>query len=252
MNILRSLEQKRSNFAYNLLNEVVNLRSKDNLERLNELLKIIYKKDVSLTSDEFEALKTDKKGEKKDLLDDKFQKTLEEKLSSYISRSPTMILVNGLGNTMAFYISKIGVEPNSIPKLIINFKTALQEFKEKAPEIQSKINELKKSKEENDPELKKLEKEYKTLEYNLNNTKKKLLEILKPDKIAYLIIYTAINDWLKSNEIGIIKDAKDILEWFRKNDTSSLDVLHATKETIELLKWMKRFAEAMLEEGDRS
>ena len=251
MNVLRSLEQKRSKFSYSLLKGVINLRDKDNLERLNEILRIIYEKDdITLTSDEFESLKTDEKGRKKDIFDSKFQKTLEEKLSSYISRAPTTILVNGLGNTMAFYISKIGVEPNSIPKLITDFKMAFQEFKEKAPKIQSKIKELEKTKEKNDSKLNKLKKEYKALESNLNNTKKKLLDSLKPDKVAYLIIYTAINKWLK--ELSIIRDSENILEWFRKDDTTSLDVMHATKETLELLKWMKRFAEAMLEEGDIS
>ena len=214
MNILRSLEQKRTNFAYNLLKEVVNLRDKSNLERLNGLLRIIYKEDdINLTQEEFEALRTDKKGEKKEIFDNKFQKTLEEKLTSYISRSPTMILVNGLGNTMAFYISKIGVEPSELLKKIKDFKEKHQKG--------GKVDDL----------------------------KKQILESLKPDKVAYLLLYTATNDWLKKDEIGIIKNAKDVLEWFRKDETSSIDVLHATKETIELLKWMKRFADAMLEEG---
>ncbi len=214
MNILWSLEQKRSNFAYNLLREVVNLRSKSNLERLNGLLRMVYKEDgINLTQEEFEALRTDKKSEKKEIFDSEFQKSLEEKLSSYISRSPTMILVNGLGNAMAFYISKIGVEPSELLKKIKDFKKKNQKG--------DKVDYL----------------------------KKQILEILKPDKIAYLLLYTAINDWLKKDEIGIIKNAKDALEWFRKDETSSIDVLHATKETIELLKWMKRFADAMLEEG---
>jgi len=215
MNVLRSLEQKRSKFSYSLLKGVINLRDKDNLERLNEILRIIYEKDdITLTSDEFESLKTDEKGRKKDIFDSKFQKTLEEKLSSYISRAPTTILVNGLGNTMAFYISKIGAEPNSIKKLITDFKEKLQKGDK------------------------------------VDNLKKQILDVSKPDKVAYLIIYTAINDWLKRNEIGIVKGAEDVLEWFRKNNTTSLDVMHATKETLELLKWMKRFAEAMLETGD--
>ena len=215
MNVLRSLEQKRSNFSYSLLKEVVNLRDKDNLERLNGVLRIIYEKNdgITLTSEEFESLKTDK-DEKKDIFGNKFQKTLEEKLSSYISRAPTTILVNGLGNTMAFYISKIGAEPNSIKKLITDFKEKLQKGDK------------------------------------VDNLKKQILDVSKPDKVAYLIIYTAINDWLKRNEIGIVKGAEDVLEWFRKNNTTSLDVMHATKETLELLKWMKRFAEAMLETGD--
>lgn len=213
MNILRSLEQKRSNFAYDLLKKVVELRNKENLARLNELLKIICKTNVSLTKDEFDVLRTDKKSEKKNILDNKFQKTLEEKLSSYISRSPTMILVNGLGNTMAFYISKIGVQPEKIPGIIREFKNACKNGE-------------------------------------ADGYKKQVLGVLKHDKIAYLILYTAINDWLKNSEIGIIKNAENVLDWFRKDETTSLDVLHATKETIELLKWMRRFADAMLEVGD--
>ncbi len=213
MNVLRSLEQKRSNFAYDLLKKVVELRDMENLARLNELLKIICKTNVSLTKDEFDVLRTDKKGKKKNILDNKFQKTLEEKLSSYISRSPTMILVNDLGNTMAFYISKIGVQPEKIPGIIREFKNACKNGE-------------------------------------ADGYKKQVLDVLKHDKIAYLILYTAINDWLKNSEIGIIKNAEDVLDWFRKDETTSLDVLHATKETIELLKWMRRFADAMLEVGD--
>ncbi len=213
MNVLRSLEQKRSNFAYDLLKKVIELRDMENLARLNELLKIICKTNVSLTKDEFDVLRTDKKGKKKNILDNKFQKTLEEKLSSYISRSPTMILVNDLGNTMAFYISKIGVQPEKIPGIIREFKNACKNGE-------------------------------------ADGYKKQVLDVLKHDKIAYLILYTAINDWLKNSEIGIIKNAEDVLDWFRKDETTSLDVLHATKETIELLKWMRRFADAMLEVGD--
>lgn len=213
MNVLRSLEQKRSNFAYDLLKKVVEFRDKENLERLNGLLKIICKKNVSLTKDEFDVLRTDKKSEKKNILDNKFQKTLEEKLSSYISRSPTMILVNGLGNTTAFYISKIGVQPKKISETIIKFKVACQNGE-------------------------------------AGKYKKQVLDVLKHDKIAYLILYTAINDWLKRDDIRIIKNADNVIEWFRHENTSSLDVLHATKEALELLKWMKRFADAMLEVGE--
>ncbi len=212
MNILRSLEQKRSKFAYDLLKKVIELRDKDNLERLNGLFKIICEKnDVSLTKKEFDILRTDKKGEIKNILDKNFQKMLEEKLSSYISRSPTMILVNGLGNTVTFYLSKIGEQPENIPKIISKFKIACQN---------GKVDEY----------------------------KKRILDVLKPDKSAYLIIYTAINNWLK--DIGMLKNADNVVDWFKKDETSSLDVMHATKETIELLKWMKRFADAMLEAGE--
>lgn len=209
MNTLRSLEQKRANFSYNTLEQIVNLRNVDDCNRLNGLLKIVFN-DVSLTKDEFEDLRTEK-DKKKEIFDKKFQKSFEEKLSSYISKAPTMILVNGLGNTMVYYLSKMGITPD---KLLEDIK----EFKKKYVEKNENVDRLKKS----------------------------ILEHLKPDKFAYLIIYTAINKWLKG--MGIID--KDIMEWFKDENVSSIDVLHATREALEMLRWLRRFADAMLGEGE--
>jgi len=209
LNVLRSLEQERAKFAYDLIKGVVDLREQSNLNRLNGLLRIVFK-DVELTDEEFEILRTDRDG-KKNIFDTNFQKSFEGKLSSYISKAPTMILVNGLGNTMAFYISKIGITPRDLLKDI-------QTFKEKVKSSE-----------------------------NADKLRKSIIDNLKPDKLAYLTIYTAINDWLKEREI---MDDEDVIEWFKRESTSSLDVLHATKEVLELLKWMKRFSDAMLEEGE--
>jgi len=35
------------------------------------------------------------------------QKSVQEKYSSYVEKAPTMILTNGLGTTLAFYLSKL-------------------------------------------------------------------------------------------------------------------------------------------------
>jgi len=209
LNVLRSLEQNRAKFAYDLIKRVVDLREQSNLNRLNGLLRIIFK-DIELTNEEFEILRTDREG-KKIIFDTNFQKSFESKLSSYITKAPTMILVNGLGNTMAFYISKIGTTPHDLLK-------GIQTFREKVKSGES-----------------------------VDKIKKSIMDKLKPDKLAYLTIYTAINDWLKEMKI---MDCEDVIEWFKRESTSSLDILHATKEVLELLKWMKRFGDAMLEEGE--
>jgi len=62
--------------------------------------------------------------------------------------------------------------------------------------------------------------------------------------IAYTKLYEHINRWFKKR----YPDEEDILEWVISDTTSSLEVFKETKEIIYLLNWMKRFAEAELEE----
>jgi len=61
---------------------------------------------------------------------------------------------------------------------------------------------------------------------------------------AYTKLYEHINRWFKERH----PEEKDILAWVVSDSTSSLEVFKETKEVISLLSWMKRFAEAELEE----
>jgi CRISPR-associated protein Cmr5 len=70
---------------------------------------------------------------------------------------------------------------------------------------------------------------------------------LSADKEAYRLLYDHINEWLK--ERGFT-EGKDAVEWIISAD--SLKVFQATEETIALLNWLKRFAEAKLEGGDEN
>ncbi len=48
------------------------------------------------------------------------QKNIQEKYSSYVGKSPTMILTNGLGATLAFYLSKLKKPINDADYRAIN------------------------------------------------------------------------------------------------------------------------------------
>jgi len=112
---------------------------------------------------------------------------LEDKYKSYVKKAPSYILVNGLGNTLAFFKSKFGGSEKS-----------------------------------EDKEDKKVSK----------------------DKEAYEALYDHINKWFQKR----FNIKKDILEWITLK-ASSIDVFKVTKETIALLNWMRRFAEAELKGG---
>lgn len=98
--------------------------------------------------------------------------------NSYVKKSQTLILTNGLGNTLAFFYSKFGSRPN-----------------------------------------------------------------LSSDERAYKLLYDHINEWCKNQKI--VTD--DILKWTIR-DASSLDVFRITNEVMAILSWLKRFAEAELNE----
>lgn len=71
-------------------------------------------------------------------------------------------------------------------------------------------------------------------------------EKLRVDAKAYKLLYQHLNGWFsKQAQVN-----KDILDWI-VNDASSLEVLRITEETIALLNWMKRFADAELK-GEES
>ena len=143
MNILRSLEQERAGFAYNVLNSVVSLRGKEESKgRINRLIELVIKEKDKISEEMHESLKIKKAGEPEKVpFDIRYQQNLEKKLSSYINKSNSQILTNGLGNTMAFYISKIKYHPKDLSAKIDKFKSKPQDkdakkvFKDSLPLI---------------------------------------------------------------------------------------------------------------------
>lgn len=97
-------------------------------------------------------------------------KDYQKDYRAYVRRAPTLILSNGLGNTLAFWKAKGGD--------------------------------------------------------------------------AYTKLYEHINTWFKKRH----PEEEDILTWVISDTTSSLEVFKETKEDVSLLNWMKRFADAELEE----
>lgn len=74
----------------------------------------------------------------------------------------------------------------------------------------------------------------------------------KEERIAYAYLYCHISEWLaqKSNGGRGLTNGKDPSKFIRKDaDVSKL--MQLTQETILLLNWMKRFADAMLEKEER-
>lgn len=62
---------------------------------------------------------------------------------------------------------------------------------------------------------------------------------------AYKDLYRHLNDWAKKRLNK--EDTWDILrDWIRDENTSSIDVFYLTREILNVLNWMKRFAEARL------
>ncbi|MCW3132711.1 MAG: type III-B CRISPR module-associated protein Cmr5 [Methanophagales archaeon] len=72
---------------------------------------------------------------------------------------------------------------------------------------------------------------------------------LKPEKRSYALLYFYLSKWLagKGSDQVNVTEGNDPLQWAINNATS-LEVLQATQETLALLNWMKRFAQAILEE----
>lgn len=69
----------------------------------------------------------------------------------------------------------------------------------------------------------------------------------KPEAQAYKRLYEHIDAWLRSQKLI----DQDVMQWIKSENTSSLDVIKATKETLALINWLKRFADAELK-GDET
>jgi len=65
---------------------------------------------------------------------------------------------------------------------------------------------------------------------------------------AYEALYDHIDGWFRQ----VFRKDKDILDWIRDDNTTSIDVLRATREILAMLDWLKRFAEAELQEESSS
>jgi len=70
----------------------------------------------------------------------------------------------------------------------------------------------------------------------------------KSDRIAYAYLYSHISVWLaeKSNDGEGLTKKTDPLKYITEK-ADVFEVMRLTQETIDLLNWMKRFADAMLE-----
>ncbi|MFA4647648.1 type III-B CRISPR module-associated protein Cmr5 [Pyrococcus kukulkanii] len=115
---------------------------------------------------------------------------IQKKYRSYVRSAPTLILTNGLGQTLAFYLSKIGNSDGNYEKI--------------------------------DPG-------------NLE----------KADQKAHAYLYKHIAEWLDKKIIH----SENPIEYYIR--ASSTEVLMMTEEVIALLKWMRRFADAMLKGDER-
>jgi len=105
--MLRTLEQERANYAWKCINAI----KANNRKRIDEesglLSKIIEIRKESLKKriKEEEKVKEELDKEIKSYYDN-----IEKKYRPYITKTPTLIQTNGLGNTLAFYKSKFGQE----------------------------------------------------------------------------------------------------------------------------------------------
>ncbi|WP_099211677.1 type III-B CRISPR module-associated protein Cmr5 [Thermococcus henrietii] len=105
---------------------------------------------------------------------------------SYVKSAPVLILTNGLGQALAFYLSKLD-KPINVDYKAINPKG-----------------------------------------------------FPKGDKMAYAYLYRHIAEWLAKR----VTNGEDPLKYYMEHD--GMSAIRLTDETIALLSWLKRFADAML------
>lgn len=73
----------------------------------------------------------------------------------------------------------------------------------------------------------------------------------KPERVAYAYLFYHISEWLaeKSNNGAGLTNGEDPLT-FIVREANVLKVMQLTRESLALLNWMKRFADAMLEKEE--
>ncbi|ALV63532.1 CRISPR-associated RAMP Cmr5 [Thermococcus sp. 2319x1] len=114
---------------------------------------------------------------------------VQKKYSSYVKSAPALIMTSGLGQTLAFYLSKLEKKGEADCESIIPIKEE------------------------------------------------------KAEKIAYAYLYKHICEWLA--ERRKLTDNRDPLKFYLEAD--ALEAITLTQETLALLNWLKKFADAMLE-----
>ena len=95
----------------------------------------------------------------------------------------------------------------------------------------------------------KLETDYKTVKTEIEkyeNGQQNAFES-RMEKVAYAYLFSQISEWLA--EKRKLTNSKDPLK-FVTDEVRVDDVMLLTNETIELLNWMRRFADAMLEKEE--
>lgn len=117
---------------------------------------------------------------------------VQGKYSSYVRSAPVLILTNGLGQALAFYLSKLEALPD------VNYKSISPQSFNKA------------------------------------------------ERKAYAYLYKHIAEWLAEGRKST--SGKDPLRYYM--ETTGTEAMVLTDETIALLNWLKRFAEAMLEKEE--
>lgn len=110
--MLRSLEQDRARYAWDCVNGV-------KAETLKK-----YDKESGLLEKIKEEIKRREREESR--IEEKlnnYYKNIEGKYPSYVKKTPTLIQINGLGNTLAFYRSKFGIKEKEEEKLSADDRT---------------------------------------------------------------------------------------------------------------------------------
>lgn len=157
-------------------------------------------------------------------INEKAEKKLAEDYKSLVKKAPVLVLTNGLIQTLAFFLAKADVDPYAVSNYL-------------------KGKDLKKLVEHS--EFIKLSKD---IVSNVKKDKDNKSKGNKKDKEGkenqHLILYLQIVTWLKHRFEG----KGDILELMEEPTNF---VVQATRETLALLNWMKRFADSMLE-GEES
>ncbi|HIH73374.1 MAG: CRISPR-associated protein, Cmr5 family [Thermococcales archaeon 44_46] len=71
----------------------------------------------------------------------------------------------------------------------------------------------------------------------------------KAERIAYAYLFYQISEWLAKRSPNRITEGMDPLQYMLK-ESEVQTMIHLTRETIKLLSWMRRFADAMLEKEE--
>ena len=204
-----------------------------------------------------------------------------EKFKTLVKRTPTLILTNGLGNTLAFLFSKgkdehialayiIGrylFEENEYTKGIFNEENlkfyikinSPKDFIERKQKFENFLSSLESIKKEVGKLTKQLEKEQK-------EEKKKIIEddLTKKEKEymnKFNEFYNNFGDIIGDESLEKIKEKSfsksEIVNIFILNPifqnlvfTDTDKYILATEETLRLLNWLKRFVEAMIEDKE--